>query len=123
MKLYRVMKSDVDGKPLVGDASMMLGLRPTDPNQLHKRSDVPAIIGTDLVLPGDGGLSCFSDPRAIAIQSKKLLLWSIESDDFPAALIEIPAGKPHYLIEPSRGMRLDELQLLLAGTRDLWQRA
>ena len=123
MKLYRVMKIDpTDGKPLVGSGSMMLGVRPTDPAQPNKRADVPAVAGTDLVQPGDGGLSCYSDPAAITIQLGKLVLWSIDSADLPSELIPQDAGVPHYHIEPDRTVSLDRLQKLLADTRDFWQR-
>ena len=122
MKLYRLMKAHADGKPLVGSGSMMLGVRPTDPAQPNKRADVPAAVGTDIVHPGDGGLSCYTDPNAITIQSTKLLLWSIETDDLPTELIPKSAGDPHYHIEPDRDVTLDDLQELLADTRDLWQR-
>ncbi|MCE9567599.1 MAG: hypothetical protein K8U57_36830 [Planctomycetes bacterium] len=122
MKLYRLMKADADGKPLVGDGSMMLGVRPTDPTQPKKRADVPAVIGTDVVHPGGGGLSCYTDPSAIKIQSDKLILWSIDTDELPSEFTEKPAGVPHYHIEPSRDITLDDLQELVADTRDLWQR-
>ena len=122
MKLYRMMKED-HGKPLAGDGSMMLGVRPTDPALPHKRADVPAAVaGTDVVRPGDGGLSCFSDPAAIKIQSAKLKLWSIEEDDLPAGLNARVAGDPHYHIEPNRDMTLDDLQRLLEDTQHLWVR-
>ena len=122
MKLYRLMKADADGKPLVGDGSMMLGVRPADPTQPNKRADVSAVAGTDVVQPGDGGLSCYTDPAAIKIQSNKLLLWSIDTEDLPPELVEKPAGDPHYHIEPVRETTLDDLQALVADTRDLWQR-
>ena len=123
MKLYRVMKVDVDGKPLVGSGSMMLGLRPTDPSQPHKHFDVLAISGRDVVRPGEGGLSCYEDPAAITIQlNKKLILWSIETEDLPMDLCEKPACLPHYRVEPNRELKLNELQDLLANTRDLWVR-
>ena len=96
MKLYRVMKIDVDGKPLVGSGSMMLGVRPTDPTQPYKQFDVPAVKGQDLIHPGAGGMSCYENPAAIAIQpNKKLILWSIETEDLPTDLREKPAGLPH----------------------------
>jgi hypothetical protein len=116
------MKADADGKPLVGNGSMMLGVRPTDPAQPNKRADVSAVMGTDVVRPGEGGLSCYSEPGAITLQSNKLLLWSIESDDLPPEVIPQEAGVPHYHVEPKQDVTLDELQKLLADTRDLWQR-
>ena len=122
MKLYRLMKADADGKPLVGTGSMMLGVRPTDPTQPNKQHDVPAIIGTDAVRPGDGGLSCNADAARIPIRSRKLLLWSIETDSLPSGLLPREAGVLHYLLEPIQEMPLDSFQQLLADTRDLWQR-
>ena len=122
MKLYCVMKVDADGKPLVGSGSMMLGVRQTDPAQPNKRADVRAVSGADVVQPGEGGMSYYSDPAAITIQLGKLVLWSIESDDLPPELIPQDAGVPHYHIEPSRAVSLDGFQELLADTRDLWQR-
>lgn len=122
MKLFRLMKVADDGKPLVGDGSMMLGVRPTDPNQPNKRADVLAVAGADVVKPGDGGLSCYSDTEAIKIQPRKCGLWSIEISDLPTDLLPQPAGPPHYHIEANRNLTLDQLQQLLADTRDLWQR-
>lgn len=116
------MKIDIDGKPLVGIGSMMLGVRPTDPTQANKRSDVSAILETDPVHPGDGGLSCYSDPGEIGIQSKKLILWAIEADDLPSELRAQPAGEPHFHIEPGRPVTLGEFQEQLAATRNLWHR-
>jgi hypothetical protein len=115
------MKADSDGKPLVGDGSMMLGVRPSDPAYPTRRFDVPAVAGSDVVHPGDGGLSCYSDVAAIKIQSKKLELWSIDTADLPASLTAQDAGDPHFHVEPTGAVTLDEFQDLLAGTRDLWK--
>lgn len=122
MKLFRLMKVDADGKPLVGSGSMMLGVRPTDPAQPNKRFDVPAVLGVDAVHPGDGGLSCYTDPAAIRIQPRNAALWSIEVTNLPPVLSAQPAGTPHYHIEPDQTVTLDQLQQLLANTRDRWQR-
>jgi hypothetical protein len=122
VKLYRLMKADADGKPLVGGGSMMLGVRPTDPALPLKRADVPAVTGSDVVRPGDGGLSCYSDPNAIAIRSNKLLLWSIDASALPVGLVARDAGVPHFHVEPLQDVSLDGLQQRLADSRDLWQR-
>jgi hypothetical protein len=122
MKLFRLMKADTNGKPLVGSGSMMLGVRPTDPQQPNKRSDVAAISDDDSVEPRAGGLSCYSDAGAIALTSKKLSLWWIESDRLPEVLEVREAGDPHFHIEPVIKMTLAGFQLLLAQTRDDWQK-
>ena len=122
MKLYRLMKADADGKPLLGKGSMMLGVRPNDPTASNQRADVFATSGGDMVQPNEGGLSCYSDPEQMRLQSKKLLLWAIDAADLPNELAVVPADEPHYHIEPQTAMTLDELQQMLAGTRDRWQR-
>ena len=121
MKLYRMMKIDADGKPTVGNGSMMLGIRPTDPTQPERRFDVPAVNETDLVRPGDGGLSCYSDAAAIKLRSRKLALCSIGSEKLGSKLRPIATGNMHYLVEPTDEMMLGELQQFFAETRELWQ--
>ena len=56
MKLYRVMKLDADGKPLIGKRRNMLGVRPTDPNSKDPKRvfDVRAVNDADPVIPGEG---------------------------------------------------------------------
>jgi hypothetical protein len=120
-KLYRLMKTDTDGKPLVGSGAMMLGVRPVDPTHPQKRFDVPATSGSDVVHPGDGGLSCYTDPGAIKLRVKNASLWSIDVADLPQELVATVAGDPHHHIEPNTDVTLDELQQLLADTRDLWE--
>lgn len=122
MKLYRVMKVAADGKPLLGSGAMMLGVRPRDPALPNKRFDVPAVTAADTVRPGDGGLSCFSDRGAVKITVRPgaMELWSIDSAQLPPALVAVAAGIPHYHVEPQNDVSLDELQQLLADTRDLW---
>jgi hypothetical protein len=115
------MKVDADGRPLVGAGAMMLGVRPTDPALPNRRADVFAAVGTDIVRPSEGGLSCYTDPEAITIQSKKVELWSLEERDLSPALRARPAGDPHYQIEPTQDMTLDQFQQMLAQTRDYWQ--
>ena len=121
MKLYRKFRVDADGKPIVGTKFGMLGVRPTDPNNRKKRADVKAVNGSDLVRRGGGGLSVYTDPTAILIQAADLVLCEIDTADLPPGLLETAASKPHYLIEPSQQMTLDEYQELLADTQDLWQ--
>lgn len=116
------MKIAADGKPLIGSGAMMLGVRPTDHAQPNKRFDVPAVTGTDPIRPGDGGLSCYSDRAAIriAVRPGAMELWSIDAAQLPPVLAAVAAGDPHYHVEPRRDVTPDELQQLLADTRDLW---
>jgi hypothetical protein len=122
VKLYRMFRLDPDGKPTVGTLFGMLGVRPRDPAKPRKRFDVPAVAGSDLVRPGGGGLSVFTDPAAILIQPADLALCEIDTADLPGELVAVAAGDPHYLIEPASPMTLDDYQAALAATRDFWHR-
>jgi hypothetical protein len=121
VKLYRKFLLDGTGKPVVGVSFGMLGVRPFDPQRPKKYHDVKAAAGTDPVRFGEGGLSVFTDPAAIRIQTADLILCWLESANLPGGLATVPAGDPHYHIEPQAEMTLDHYQALLASTRDLWQ--
>lgn len=123
MRLYRRMLTAVDGRPLVGDGRNMLGVRPADPAFPKKIRDVPAVLGTDLVRPGKG-LSAYNSPAEIPAHVSGEM-WEVETDLLPPGLSAVQRGgrTAHYQIEPAADMTLDEFQKLLAGTRDLWQRA
>jgi hypothetical protein len=64
----------------------------------------------------------YSDPAAIRLQAANLVIFAVDSVDLPTELQNVDAGEPHRLIEPSKGMPLDDFQRLLAGTRDSWRR-
>ena len=101
----------------------MLGVRPADPAQPRQAADVSAAIGTDGVAPGEG-LSVFNDPATIPFQVQGEV-WVIDTQELPPELEAHQRGKKqgHYHLEPSSAVNLDELQALLAGTRDLWKKA
>lgn len=122
MKLYRVMKLDADGKPLVGTRGYMLGVRPTDPNNKDpkRRSDVAAVNPGELVHLGEG-LSTWVFSGKLKIRATEAL-FEIESDDLGAELAPFPDHGFHCLIQPSAPMALGAFQQALAATRDLWRR-
>lgn len=122
MKLYRKFRIAADGKPIVGTLFGMLGVRPAYPAYPKRRFDVPAILGSDVVRPGGGGLSVSTDPAGIRIQAADLFLFEIDGAGLRPGLTNVPAGDPHRLIEPAYDMTLDEFQDLLAQTRDSWIR-
>ena len=120
VKLYRVMKVDPDGKPLVGTRRNMLGVRPTDPNNTtpNRRFDVTATNDADLVVPGEG-LSTSLSMNNLRVDPGEAL-FEIETDDMPAVLAPRPDHPPHCLIEPSSAVTLGEFQKALETTLDLW---
>lgn len=124
MKLYRMMKAAADGMPEAGNTFAKLGVRPTI---VSRGGDVRATNPTDLVRPGEGGMSVAADspdnlPGLMRPSARKHPVWEIDTADLGEGLIASAAGPPHYHIEPGREMTLAELQALLAATRTRWVR-
>lgn len=116
------MKVDpADGKPRVGTSGSMLGVRPTDPNNMNPVAvfDVDAVNDSDLVQPGNG-LSTSPDPNARQPRRNQAV-FEIETDDLGPDLKPNHDKPNHCLLEPARPMTLGEYQQALAATRDLWQ--
>lgn len=123
MKLYRVMKVDADGNPLIGTRRNMLGVRPTDPTNTQKgrKFDVPAVTGSDPVVPGvNMGLSVSTDPSRLLVGPGEAV-WEIDSDALNDLNV-VHDRDDHHLIEPSKRMTLDEYQDTLAATQLQWDR-
>lgn len=125
--LFRAMIEDVDGKPKVGPAATMLGVRA---GQKVPPADVIAVLESDKVEPGYGlsvapqdplNLPIFRRPSEIGGGTGKFPVWFLDSDDLPAEL-EFFFDRPptHGLIQPSGRMTLQEFQLALEMTRELW---
>lgn len=82
---------------------------------------------SDLVRPGQGGMSVAADspdnlPGHMKPPKACFPLWELDDADLGAGLVGCAAGPPHYQIEPDREMTLKELQDLLAATRTRWVR-
>lgn len=124
MKLYRVMKLDVDAKPLVGKRRNMLGVRPFDPNNKDPRRkfDVDAVSGGDPVLPGMlNGLSVSTVPDRSTL-ARDEAIWAIDESELLPHLLPVPDDRPHYILEPTQPMTLDDYQAALVATRGSWTR-
>jgi hypothetical protein len=126
MKLYRRMRADTDGKPLVGDRFGMLGVRPKG---RAGRSDVDAAAPTDVVrASARKGKSVNADVSNVPRPAgDEFVLWVLDvPDDDPATvlgtqLVADPDRPPHHVIRPSRDISLDAYQRALADTRAHWQ--
>src|SRR4051794_27243259 len=100
MKLYRAMKVDADGKPLVGTKRNMLGVRPTDPNNKDPRRkfDVDAATGSDPVFPGTKkGLSVSADPDRLQPDPGEAI-WEIDDSELSPDFIPVPDRPPHHVL-------------------------
>src|SRR5258708_4784834 len=126
MRLFRSMREAADGLPEVGPTARQLGVRPGN----VPAPDVAAILPTDPVKPGQGGMSVApGDPMDLPILRRPASLggigrdpvWYIEADDLGADLQLLLDRPKHGLVEPSRPLTLQELQQALAATRNRWK--
>jgi hypothetical protein len=119
--VYRAMREDPAGGPIVGPTARTLGVRP--------QVDLPVAAG--FVHPKTGGMSVAVDrpenlhplrrpPRYGG--SGKDPVWSISVDQLGPDLQFRQDSAIHGLIEPSRTMALDEYQQALADTKLFWKR-
>jgi hypothetical protein len=126
MRLYRSMKEAPDGFPDVGPSSRLLGVRPGNAT----KPDVLAVLPTDPVLPGQGGMSVAPDdpmnlPRHLRPASLggsgRDSVWYIDMEDLGSDLAFRQDRPTHGLIEPQRALSLREFQDALAGSRLSWK--
>lgn len=129
MKLYRAMKVGPDGRPVVGPAANLLGVRPGD----RTPNDVNAVAPSDLVVPGtkDGMSVAPNDPANLIRHRRpaafggtgKEPVWIIDDTELPPELRFRQDAPDHGLIEPATVVTLAEYQKSLESTRDKWQLA
>jgi hypothetical protein len=119
--LYRAMREDPAGRPLVGPTARTLGVRPT--------VDVPVVAGK--VSPNTGGISVAVDrpenlhplrrPPAYG-GSGKDPVWCIGIDLLGHDLQFRQDSATHGLIEPARTLAIDELRKALEATKPSWKK-
>ena len=128
MLLFRAMITDADGKPKVGPAATMLGVRA---GPITPPADVIAFSQNDLVGPGSGmsvapnnpmNLTVFRRPTDLGGTGKNPV-WVIETEGL-GSILQFRFDMPprHGLIEPSKQMTLFEFQMALAMTKNEWMR-
>jgi hypothetical protein len=119
--LYRAMREDAGGGPIVGPTARTLGVRP--------QADIPVAAGQ--VRPNTGGMSVAPDdpfnlhplrrPPTYG-GSGKDPVWYIEEAALGDLLQFRQDSATHGLIEPARPMSLDELQKTLEKTQPHWKK-
>lgn len=124
-KMFRSMKKDIDGLPVVRESSSGLGVRAGE--------DIPVADGR--VEPNTGGMSVTpDDPRLIpaSLRPRELggyaqgrcAFFLLESDLSGRALsYRSDPEKPreHGFIEPSREMPISDYKSQILDTRDHWK--
>jgi hypothetical protein len=119
--VYRAMREDSAGSPVVGPTARTLGVRP--------QVDIAVVAGQ--VQPNTGGMSVAPDrPENLHPLRRppnyggtgKDPVWCLRADQIGADLQFRQDSATHGLIEPARLMSLDEFQRRLEDTKHLWTR-
>jgi len=119
--LYRAMREDPSGGPLVGPSARTLGVRP----------NVDILIRAGQVQPNSGGMSVAPDHAGNLHPLRrpptygglgKDPVWSIALTALGGDLQFRQDSLTHGLIEPARPMSLDELQQALEATQPYWKK-
>lgn len=119
--LYRAMREDVDGLPMLGRTARTLGIR--------LDVDIPVVAGLVQALTGGmsvapdhpGNLHSLRRPPAYGGRGKDPV-WFIVSDDLDADLTFRLDHPTHGVIEPARSMPIGEYELALERTRPVWKK-
>ena len=119
--LYRAMREDPAGGPMVGPTARTLGVRPN--------VDIPVVAGQ--VQPNTGGMSVAPDrpenlhplrrPPAYG-GSGKDPMWCIPVAALGGDLRFRQDSSTHGLVEPARPMSISELQKALQATKPSWKK-
>lgn len=119
--VYRAMREDPAGGPVVGPTARTLGVR--------SQVDIPVVARQ--VQPNTGGMSVALDrpenlhPLRRPLRyggSGKDPVWGLHSDQLGSDLQFRGDSATHGLIEPARAMSLDDFQRHLAHTKLLWMK-
>lgn len=129
-ELFRGMKQDVDGKPVVEPTKRGLGVKVGSVRP--EEDDIP-VNEMGSVQPSEGGMSVSADSPGHLPRSRKPPkwggqgkdpIWVIDEDLLPPELIAVYDGSPnrsHRCLEPAAVMQLEDYQAALASTRENWK--
>jgi hypothetical protein len=119
--LYRAMREDSAGGPMLGPSARTLGVRP----------NVDILVVAGQVQPNCGGMSVAPDhPGNLHLLRRPLAyggsgkdpVWYIDVASLGGDLQFRQDSPTHGLIEPARPMLIDELQKALEATEPYWKK-
>lgn len=123
--IYRAMKEDLDGKPLVGRSGRTLGVR-----ICGQYADIEMI--NCKIRPYTGGMSVTPDsvgrlpksklPRSLGGEGRDPI-FSFNVDDLPSSLVLRRDRPTHGLVEPSMCCLFRDYERKLHGTREDWTKS
>lgn len=127
MEISRAMEED-DGHPLLGSTATKLGIRKGKDIEV----DEDGAVHRPEFLPGEpNGLSCastidslpsFALPVSQGGTHKKTVVWRIDSDHLPPALIAEHDDDTHISIGPEKTMAYNEFVDAIDSTASHWRR-
>ena len=133
-QIYRSMKED-NGKPLTGQGSSTLGIRPGTDITVQPDGTVQPDTGGMSVAPSLGALKKFLIPRRLssvlleaegATGKNELHVWKMGTGTFAdaplAPKLALRVDDPeHGLVEPDAVMSLSDYETALQNTRHAWE--
>jgi hypothetical protein len=124
--MFRAMKEDTDGFPLIGRSSRTLGVRIEG-----LFCDIP-VAGDGSVAPRTGGMSVALDaaqnlpkpriPKSLGGEGRDPI-FGMACGQLPLTLIVRPEPYPHAFVEPRSRCPLAQFESDLANTRHSWSKA
>ena len=123
--MFRAMKKDTDGYPVVGRSARTLGVRVEGPIR-----DLP-VAEDGSVAPATGGMSVALDeaqnlpkprlPRSLGGEGRDPV-FRMSAAALPATLLVCPDRYPHACVEPHSRCPLIRFEKDLAGTLHCWSK-
>lgn len=123
--MFRAMKEDVDGYPVVGRSGRTLGVRIEGPIR-----DIP-VAEDGAVTPGTGGMSVALDqaqnlpkprlPKSLGGEGRDPV-FRMSAQAIPATLLVRPDRYPHGCVEPRVRCPLPQFESDLTGTLPRWSK-
>jgi len=124
--LFRTMRADVDGLPVIGRERSMLGVRIAGP-----QPDI-RVLDDGTIKAEAGGMSVFIDPRKMPKSLRPRTLkenpgespypcFKIEEATLPTALVFRKVKDYHGLVEPSAQCAFADYEAQLGATRVEWK--
>jgi len=124
--LFRTMRADVDGHPIVGREFAMLGVRIAGP-----QPDI-RVLDDGTIKPEAGGMSAFIDPRKMPKSLRPRTLkekpgespypcFRLDEAKLPVVLVFRKDKDYHGLVEPRAQCAFEDFEAQLGETRVEWK--
>jgi hypothetical protein len=131
--IYRAMRKDDDGMPMLGTSAETLGIRrnkdiiPDQSGMVSRPSFQPGKANGLSCAPTIQDLPAFGLPRTWGGKNPRTVIWRIDAADLGPHLIAVEDGDPgrrrrHVSIGPAGLMPFDDYAKLIESTRSKWKK-